>query len=64
MPKDNHTPKKISGFTIGRERFGKISAVEGIKPTKAMTKRLEEFERTGLTNAERRQAIIRAHKRG
>lgn len=48
---------------IGRERFAKISAVEGIKPSGAMKKRVAQFDRDGLSAAERRREIIKAYKK-
>jgi hypothetical protein len=45
--------------TIGRDRFEKICAVEGIKLTPAMKKRFEEFE--GLSPAERRREILKVY---
>jgi hypothetical protein len=57
--------KPISAkFVIGRERFAQISAVEGIKPTAAMKKRAAEFERQGLSPAERRREIIKVYRKG
>jgi hypothetical protein len=57
--------KRVSAkFVIGRERFAQISAVEGIKPTAAMKKRAAEFERQGLSSAERRKEIIKVYRRG
>jgi hypothetical protein len=47
---------------IGRDRFAKISAVEGIKPPAAMKKPVAQFDRDGLSAAERRREIIRVHK--
>ena len=55
------TPAK---FVIGRERFTQISAVEGIKPTAAMKKRTAEFDRQGLSAAERRREIIKVYRKG
>jgi hypothetical protein len=49
---------------IGRARFASISAVEGIKPSAAMKKRVARFDRAGLSPAERRREIIKAHKKG
>jgi hypothetical protein len=51
-------------FVIGRERFTQISAVEGIRPSAAMKKRTAEFERQGLSPAERRREIIKAYRKG
>ena len=57
--------KRISDkFVIGRERFARISAVEGIKPTAVMKQRSARFDREGLSPAERRKEIIKAHKKG
>ncbi|WP_295849235.1 hypothetical protein [Tardiphaga sp.] len=51
-------------FVLGRERFALISAVEGIKPTAAMKKRVAEFDRLGLSPAERRREIINVYRKG
>ena len=57
--------KRISAkFILGRERFGQISAVEGIKLTVAMKKRAAEFEARGLSAAERRREIIKVYRKG
>ncbi len=61
--KDTSRKNKPSGFVIGRERFSKISAVEGIKLSGAMTKRISDSDRKGLSAAQRREAIIRAHRK-
>jgi hypothetical protein len=50
--------------TIGRERFAKISAVEGIELNTGMRARAAEFDRGGLTPAKRRRAIIQAYSKG
>jgi hypothetical protein len=50
-------------FTLGRERFAQISAVEGIRPTAAMKKRAAEFEVKGLSAAERRREIIKVYRK-
>jgi hypothetical protein len=63
------TPKKCSrkkrgvSMIIGRERFAKISAVEGILPSEDMRARMAEFDRLGLSAEGRRRAIIKAHKK-
>ena len=48
-------------FTLGRDNFAKIGAVEGIKPTRDAMIRTKEFDRKGLSSDERRRAIIEAH---
>lgn len=50
-----------AGFVIGRDSFEKICAVEGIKLTAQMKKRFAEFDRKGLSPAERRREIIKAY---
>jgi hypothetical protein len=49
---------------IGRERFAAISAVEGIKLTTEMKRRVAELDRQGLTAEERIEAIVAAHRKG
>jgi hypothetical protein len=53
-----------SGAVIGRDRFGKISAVEGVKLTADMKRRAAEFDRKGLSPEERVRAIVAAHRKG
>jgi hypothetical protein len=47
-----------TGFVLGRDRFARISAVEGIALTPGMVADLERFDREGLSAAERRRAIL------
>jgi DUF1009 family protein len=49
--------------SIGRAAFVKISSVEGITLTQAMVKRAEEFDRKGLTSAQRRNEILKHYKK-
>jgi len=49
---------------LGRDRFTKISSVEGIVLTQKMKKRLAEFDRKGLSAEERRTSIVRAYRKG
>ena len=51
-------------MTLGRDRFAKISAVEGIVLTGVMKKRAAEFDRQGLSADERRRSIVRAYRKG
>jgi hypothetical protein len=55
--------KKKGSFVIGRERFGKISAVEGIRLTPAMKKRATDAERKGLSAEEHRRTIMRSYRK-
>jgi hypothetical protein len=58
-------PRRVTkGSTLGRDRFAKISEVEGIALTPQMKKRVAEFERMGLSAAERRRSIVRAYSKG
>ena len=65
--KKKRSPKALSRgaktMTLGRARFTKISAVEGIVLTPRMEKRIAEFERAGLSARERRESIIRAYRK-
>ncbi len=45
-------------FTVGRDRFAQISAVEGIALTTDMREMMSRFDREGLSAEERRRAII------
>jgi hypothetical protein len=60
----NTSNKTGKGFVLGRERFAKISAVEGIELSGAMKKRIRESDHKGLSAEARRAAIIRAHSKG
>ena len=55
---------KSGKFVLGRDRFAKISEVEGIKLTPAMKKRASDARSKGLTAEEYRRAIIRSHSQG
>ncbi len=54
--------EKVS-ITLGRERFGKISKVEGIELSGDMRRRAAEFDRRGSSTEERRSTIIRAYRK-
>ncbi len=53
-----------AGTIIGRERFDKISEVEGIRPTQAMKRRQAQFDRERLSPEERIRRIIAVHRNG
>ncbi len=53
--------RDVKGFTIGRSRFAKISAVEGIRMTDAMDAEFREFDRKHLSPEQRRRAISRKY---
>jgi hypothetical protein len=65
--KRKRTPKALSRgsktMTIGRARFAKISAVEGVVLSPGMERRVANFERAGLSAKERRESIIRAYRK-
>jgi hypothetical protein len=66
MPKTKQPDTKVKkkgGFVIGRDSFGKISAVEGIRLTPAMKKRAADAERKGLSAEEFRQTIMRSYRK-
>jgi hypothetical protein len=68
MKKRGSPPKIVRssgrGEVIGRERFAKISAVEGIVLTSGMKQRAAEFDRQGLSPKQRISAIVAAHRKG
>ena len=55
---------KAGSFVVGRARFAKISAVEGIRLTESMEKRASEADRKGLTPEEYRRTIVRSDRKG
>jgi hypothetical protein len=57
----NRTSKQTGHFVLGRDRLEKISAVEGIKTSAATKRMFAEFDRKGLTPAQRRKAIFEKH---
>jgi hypothetical protein len=60
-PARRHRPRlpRPGGFTLGRDRFARISAVEGIALTAEMRAVLDGFDRAGLSAEERRRAILK-----
>lgn len=61
MTKNLNRPasKAAKDFTLGRQGFAKISAVEGIRLSPEMEARFREFDQKGLSPSERRAAIAR-----
>jgi hypothetical protein len=51
-------------MVIGRDRFAKISAVEGLALTPEMKRRSAESDRKGLSAEQRIRAIVAAHRKG
>lgn len=67
MPGQKKNPPKkvgVSGHTIGRARFAKISAVEGITMSASMLKRARTSAARGLSAEETRKRIIRSYRKG
>ena len=54
---------QTKGLTLGLEGFAWISAVEGIKLSPESLEMFAEFDRLGLSDAERRKLIIEKHKK-
>ena len=64
MKKASQTQKGGNGgYTIGRDAFAKISAVEGIYLTKEMREDFKAFEQKGLSSQDRREAISKKYAR-
>lgn len=58
------SPKRVGqskGLTLGLAGFAKISAVEGISLRGSSRKMFAEFDRRGLSPAERRREIFAKH---
>ncbi len=55
--------KSPQTYTIGRQAFAKISAVEGIHLTKEMDKDFRTFDQKGLSPQTRREAITKKYAR-
>jgi hypothetical protein len=51
-------------MVLGHGWFETISAVEGIKLSARAKTRAVEFDSRGLSNGERRRAIVRAYRKG
>jgi len=60
---NNISQKGKSGYTIGRDAFSKISAVEGIQLSKEMRSDFQAFEQKGLSPKDRRDAISKKYSR-
>jgi hypothetical protein len=50
-------------YTVGRDRFAKISAVEGIRTSRRVDQDFREFDKKGLSPAERRQELASKYGR-
>jgi hypothetical protein len=57
MAKTTKSSKEPGSFILGRDGFAKISAVEGIRPSRRMDADFREFDRKGLSAEERRSAL-------
>jgi hypothetical protein len=61
MTKRNQTVDRRSPFILGLGAFARIGAVEGVRLDSCGKKMFADFERRGLTAAERRRAIHEKH---
>jgi hypothetical protein len=59
----NRRRRAEAGLILGRDRFAKISAVEGIELSQSARKRAARFEREGLSSEERIRAILAVHRK-
>lgn len=57
------TGRSGTAYTIGRTRFAKISAVEGIQTSRRVDQDFREFDKKALSPAERRQELVRKYGR-
>jgi len=51
------SPRRASGYVLGRESFAKISAVEGIHVSARMANDFGDFDRKELSPKERREVL-------
>ena len=64
MVKTTKSPgRSVGTYTVGRERFAKIAAVEGIRTSRRVDEDFQEFDRKGLSPEERRREIVRKYGR-
>lgn len=62
MPQDRRSPC-TGQFSLGRNRFARINAVEGIALTMTAQLEFDEDDRLGLTPSQRRARIIAKYRR-
>ncbi len=55
------TDRTKSGFILGRERFAKIAAVEGIRPSAELSADFRAFDDRKLRAAERRKLLMQKY---
>ncbi len=63
MATKTKSPSRTSRFKIGRRGFAKISAIEGIHASRELEADFHEFNRQGLSAAERRLLLARKYSR-
>lgn len=61
MKKPSSPTPKSGQYVLGLKSFAKISAVEGIRLSASSKKMFAEFDRRGLSDEQRRQAIAKKH---
>jgi hypothetical protein len=57
------TGRSAGTYTIGRHRFAKISAVEGIRTSRRVDQDFREFDQKGLSSEERRRELASKYGR-
>jgi hypothetical protein len=50
-------------FVIGRDALARFAEVEGIRDTEESRRMFAEFDRLGLSPAQRRQAILKKYRK-
>lgn len=50
-------------YVLGRDRFSKISEVEGIRTSKEQDEDFKQFDRDRLSHAERRRILLKKYGR-
>jgi hypothetical protein len=59
MIKDTKSRRRSRAFVLGRDRFARISEIEGIRTTREQDEEFQRFDREGLSASDRRR-ILRA----
>lgn len=63
MSNEKTTARRTGAFSLGRKRFAKINAVEGITLSYTAQSEFDEDDRLGLTPEQRRARIIEKYRR-
>ena len=63
MSKEDGSTRRAGEFSLGRKRFAKINAVEGVTLSFTAQGEFEDDDRIGLSPEQRRERIITKYRR-